>query len=402
MKRFLALALLVAFSATPYAMARPARPTLHDKILQERARAESMRAKLHQKRLELHAATDKVYDAQAQLDQTNSAISAVNAHIGDLDAQEHTTQARLDWNTLQLDAAQKSLHLHDDALKARLVAIYENGDLEYLNVLMSARSFSEFVERWEDLRLLIASNQRAVRERKALEKKVATVQASLQAAQIALAAQQAEQQRAKSQLAGLAAERANLVVMADVQRHGVATQVAQIENLTAGEEARLEALIQERQRENDAQRAAAQRAAGIAGVIPPPNAGGPSQLMWPVSGPITSPFGMRKNPFGGAPDFHPGLDIGVNTGTTVAAAAGGTVIMAQWYGGYGNYILIDHGGGISTGYGHLSAFYVSVGQQVQRGQAIAASGNTGASTGPHLHFEVRRHGKPIDPSPFLH
>ena len=402
MKRLLAIVLLIALGSTSFVDARPAKPSLHDKILAERARADQLRAQLHRKRMELHAATDKVYNAQAQLDQTNSAISVVNVHIGDLAGQERSTQARLNWNTLQLRAAQKSLHLHDDALKRRLVAIYENGDLQYLNVLMSARSWSEFVERWEDLRLLIASNQRAVHERKTLEKKVASVQASLQQAQIELAAQQAEQERAKNQLAGLAAERANLVVMADVQRRGVATQVAQIENLTAGEEARLEALIQERQRELEAQRAAAQRAAGIAGIIPPPSSGGPSQLMWPASGPITSPFGMRRNPFGGAPDFHPGLDIGISTGTTVVAAASGTVIMAQWYGGYGNYILIDHGGGISTGYGHLSSMYVSAGQQVQRGQAIAASGSTGASTGPHLHFEVRRHGKPVDPSPFLH
>ncbi len=402
MKRLIALGLLIALSATPFALAKPAKPTLHDKILQERERAELLRSQLHQKRMELHAATDKVYNAQAQLDQTNTAISVVNTRIGDLDAQERSTQARLNWNTLQLNAAQKSLHLHDDAFKRRLVGIYENGDVGYLNVLMSAHTFSEFVERWADLRLLIVANQRAVRERKSLEKKVASVQASLQQTRIALAAQQAEQQRAHAQLAGLASERANLVVMADVQRHGVATQVATIENLTAGEEARLEALIQERQRELDAQRAAARRAAGIAGVIPPPSSGGPSQLMWPASGPITSPFGMRRNPFGGAPDFHPGLDIGINSGTTVVAAASGTVIMAQWYGGYGNYILIDHGGGISTGYGHLSAFYVSAGQQVQRGQAIAASGSTGASTGPHLHFEVRRHGKPVDPSPFLH
>jgi murein DD-endopeptidase MepM/ murein hydrolase activator NlpD len=376
--------------------------SLQKKIAAERAKAEQIAQRLHQKRLELNAATVKVGDLQGQLNQTNSAISNVTARIGDLGTQEHSTQSRLNWNTIQLDAAEKSLHLHDGLLKQRLVAIYENGDLEYVNVLLTARTFSEFVERWEDLRLLIASNQRAVHDRKSAERKVASVQANLQSTQIALAQQQAEQGRARAQLSGLADERRNLVSLADAQRRGVAGQVAQIEDLSAAEEARLEALIRERQRELEAQRAAQRRAAGIAGVIPPPNEGSPSSLVWPVSGPITSPFGYRRNPFGGAPDFHPGLDIGVSTGTTVVAAASGTVIMAQWYGGYGNYILIDHGGGISTGYGHLSAFYVSTGQQVQRGQAIAASGSTGASTGPHLHFEVRKNGKPIDPSPWLH
>lgn len=404
MKRPLAVLLLLALSVSSLggAAARPAKVTLHEKILAERARAEKLHRQLHAKRLELNAATDKVYNAQSQLDQTNAAIGQVNAQIGDLDVRQRYTQGKLDRNTKELAAAQASLKLHDDLLKARLVAIYENGDLEYLNVLLTAHSFAEFVERWEDLRLLIAANQNVVRDRKAAAKRVAAVQAALQAAQIELAAQQEERHQAHSRLSALADERANLVAIADQQRHGVATQVAAIENLTATEEARLESLIQERQAQLDAQRAAARKAAGIAGVIPPPGEGAPGTLMWPASGPITSPFGMRHNPFGGAPDFHPGIDIGINTGTTVVAAASGTVIMAQWYGGYGNYILIDHGGGISTGYGHLSHFYVSTGQQVQRGQAIAASGSTGASTGPHLHFEVRKNGKPIDPSPFLH
>ena len=125
-------------------------------------------------------------------------------------------------------------------------------------------------------------------------------------------------------------------------------------------------------------------------------------MQWPLSGPITSPFGMRPNPFGGGNiEFHPGIDIGVAVGTTVSAAAAGRVIIAGWVSGYGNYVAIDHGGGMSTGYGHLSQFFVSVGQDVQRGQAIGASGNTGRSTGPHLIFEVRRNGSPIDPNPFL-
>ncbi|HEV7180248.1 MAG TPA: M23 family metallopeptidase, partial [Candidatus Baltobacteraceae bacterium] len=200
---------------------------------------------------------------------------------------------------------------------------------------------------------------------------------------------------------GLAQERHNLVAVADDQRAHVATEVSAIEELSAAEESQLESLIQERQRELEAEREAARRAAGISGK-PLPSEGGPGSFSWPVSGTITSPYGWRSNPFGGSPDFHPGLDIAAPAGTTVTAAASGTVILAQWYGGYGNFVMIDHGGNISSGYGHLSAIYVSVGQKVQRGQAIGAVGSTGHSTGPHVHFEIRVNGKPVDPTPRLH
>jgi murein DD-endopeptidase MepM/ murein hydrolase activator NlpD len=188
----------------------------------------------------------------------------------------------------------------------------------------------------------------------------------------------------------------------------VATQVAALEGLSAQEESSLEALIVERQREYEAQRraaaaaaAAARRAAGVAAMAPV-QGGIAGDLSWPVSGPVTSPFGYRQSPFGGGIEFHMGLDIAAAMGTPIAASAPGRVISASWYGGYGNYILIDHGGGISTGYAHCSAIFVSPGQDVQKGQAIGAVGSTGASTGPHLHFEVRVDGRPVDPASRLH
>ena len=375
--------------------------TLQQRIDAERQKSEALQARLQAKRHDLQAATLHVNDLQSQLHETNAAIAQVNTHLDDLNAQTNSTERKLDWNTVQLDAARKSLDLHDTLLKKRLIDIYENGDMGYAAVLLSARTFTEFVERWEDLRLLIATNETAVRSRKAAEAKVATVQTALQSSQLELAHEQQEQQQARSQLNGLAAERANLVAIADGQRQHVATEVAEIENLSAAEEAQLEALIQERQRELEAERQAARRAAGIAGK-PMPSEAGPGGFAWPVSGTITSPYGWRSNPFGGSPDFHPGLDIAAPAGTTVTAAAGGTVILAQWYGGYGNFVMIDHGGNVSSGYGHLSAIYVSVGQQVSRGQAIGAVGSTGHSTGPHVHFEIRVNGKPVDPTPRLH
>ena len=369
--------------------------TIDQRIAAQRAKAAQTQARLHQKRVELNVVTARYTDLQRQLGETNAAIQVVSGRIDSLSAQQSSTQRRIDWNTIELEAAQRSLRLHDALLKRRLVDIYEYGDLTYVNALIAARSFSEFVERWEDLRLLIAANERTVRARKAAEARVAAIEADLERTRLELQQEEEAQEEARSQLGSLADERQNLVELAAVRRRSVASEVAEMESLTAAEEAALEGLILEREREIEAQR----RAAGIAGGI---ESGGPGTFSWPVTGTITSPFGWRTNPFGGGPEFHQGLDIAAPMGTTVTAAAAGTVIMAQWYGGYGNYILIDHGGGYSTGYGHLSAIYVSTGQSVARGQAIGAVGSTGQSTGPHLHFEVRIAGKPVDPAPRLH
>ena len=368
---------------------------LQARIEAERKKAAALQAQLHAKKQQLNAATVKVQGLQAQLNETNSAIDDVTAHLNDINAQEHSTQSKANWNSVQLQAAERSLQVHDNALRTRLVEIYENGDLSYAEVLLSARTFTEFVERWEDLRLIIDANEKAVKERRAAAERVASVQAALEQTQLQLAGEQQDQARTKNQLDTLADERRNLVAVADTQRRHVANEVAEMEDLSASEEAQLEALIRERERQLEAQR----KAQGIAGNYVPSS---PGSFAWPVSGTITSPFGWRSNPFGGAPEFHQGLDIAAPTGTTITASSGGTVLMAQWYGGYGNYILIDDGGGYSTGYGHLSAFYVSAGQQVKQGQAIGAVGCTGECTGPHVHFEIRLNGKPVDPAPRLH
>jgi murein DD-endopeptidase MepM/ murein hydrolase activator NlpD len=118
-------------------------------------------------------------------------------------------------------------------------------------------------------------------------------------------------------------------------------------------------------------------------------------LVWPVSGPVTSGFGPRWG------RMHEGIDIAVPEGTPVVAAAAGVVIHAGWLGGYGNLVVVDHGGGLSTAYAHNSSFAVSVGDSVSQGEVIAYSGNTGNSSGPHVHFEVRVNGSAVDPLGYL-
>jgi murein DD-endopeptidase MepM/ murein hydrolase activator NlpD len=124
--------------------------------------------------------------------------------------------------------------------------------------------------------------------------------------------------------------------------------------------------------------------------------------LWPVRGQITAGFGQRMDPFSGEGAFHAGVDISVPFGTKVIAAADGIVLEAGPEAGYGNEILIDHGDGLSTKYGHLSAIFVVVGQMLKRGQTIGAVGMTGKTTGPHLHYEVHIHDTPVNPTKYLH
>jgi murein DD-endopeptidase MepM/ murein hydrolase activator NlpD len=138
--------------------------------------------------------------------------------------------------------------------------------------------------------------------------------------------------------------------------------------------------------------AGAQSAPSDGGSSAPPSSGG---LIWPCAGPITSPFGMRWG------SLHPGIDIGAPTGTPIKAAASGRVLTASYNGGYGNLVVLDNGNGIATAYAHQSQIAVSVGETVTQGQVIGYVGSTGFSTGPHLHFEVRVNGSPVDPMGYL-
>lgn len=122
----------------------------------------------------------------------------------------------------------------------------------------------------------------------------------------------------------------------------------------------------------------------------------------PFYGRISSEYGYRKNPFGGyIGEFHPGIDIKGSVGDDVRATADGIVVRNDWYGGYGNAVLIDHGSGLTTLYGHLSRVKVVPGQEVKTGDVIGFMGSTGRSTGPHVHYEIRKNGEDIDPAPFL-
>ena len=398
MRRTLAVAALVALTAG----AAGAKSHVDDKIRAQQAHLHDVHLKLEQKRHELHDARLKVGSLASQLAETTRNIAGVNGRIGALDAQIRSTERKLAWNRVQLSGARKTLKRHQDALNRRIVDAYEHGDLGYVEVLLASRSFNDFVERWNDIRYLVKANENTIRDRKADEHKVAVIESSLVGTQAVLAGAQAQARQQRFALDALATQRRELVAAADAERQTVQQQVVQLDEESAEAESALEALVRQKQAEEAARRLAERRARQLAGEAVTPEASAPGHLSWPASGPITSGFGMRNNPVTHIFRLHAGIDIGVPTGTTVAAAATGRIIIAGWDdGGCGNYIVIDHGGRLATQYCHLSQIFVGVGQEVQRGQAIAASGSTGNSTGPHLHFGVRVDGKPVDPMSYL-
>ncbi len=401
-----ALAVMVCVPST--ASPAPTPVPLSVKIKQKQAVIEATRRKLEASRQKLHQARYKVMTISEALADTNSSIQRVASELISLHATIGSTQRRLGVRKHQLSAVQSSLDLHRQSLNSRLVDVYEYGPTTYLEALLDSSSFVDFIQRWDFIHYILKADGDLIalinRDEAAYERVVA----ALELTENELASQQQQQQHAREQLGVLADERRQLLTVAKVQRNVVAQQVYDLENLTAAEEARLQALIVEKQREDAlaVERAKlagcqARRAAAIAAGQPAPQCvpsfGGLVQFAWPVHGPITSPFGMRTDPVSGRYQLHSGIDIGASYGVPITASADGNVIFAGWYGGYGNAIIIDHGSGYSTLYAHCSAMYVTANQPVRRGQAIGAVGATGWATGPHLHFEIRRNGVPIDP-----
>lgn len=395
----LALAAALGASLLPASAAKPA---LDERIRQQQSKVHATRLQLQQKRQQLGNVQARIGSYAEQLATTNRNISAVQAHLDQLDAAIASTQRKLAWIRVQLDAAQATLQRHNDALRRRLIDAYENGDLGYVAVLLDARSFSDFVERWNDIGFVIKADEATIRERRADADRVAAIQTSLLSDEASLESAQGAADQQRHALDALAQERRNLLDVADNERRRVAQQVEQLSDISDQAEGALEALVAEKQREEEERRLEARRAAGLAGEPLPPDPGAPTELVWPVAGPITSPFGMRMHPVYGRPVFNAGIDIAAALGTTVSAAAAGRVIVASYQGECGNMIAIDHGGGMSTVYCHLSQMFVGVGQDVEGGQAIGAVGMSGDATGPHLHFEVMENAHPVDPISFLH
>jgi murein DD-endopeptidase MepM/ murein hydrolase activator NlpD len=342
---------------------------------------------------------------QRQLDTAQSKLTA-------LESQQRVTEGRL-------AEARDALGAAKDELGRQAIAAYtgQSEAASYAAMLLKSASLGDLASKRSYMRAVVGSQTETIASTERLRDEVGDLGKQLETSR-------AEAQGQRDLVVG---QRTTLQTSRDAQasaRSEVQAEIAQTDKLR-GEvlarkdefESQLTSLEQEsaaiaatlRQRQADAAAAAARAATSttVAGASPSPTAAAaptkaPGRLIVPVPGaPITSPFGYRIHPIYGTSKLHTGIDYGADEGTPIRAAADGVVVSAGWYGGYGNATIIDHGGGIATLYGHQSSIGVSAGQKITQGQIIGRVGCTGDCTGPHVHFEVRLNGDPVNPLGYL-
>ena len=376
--------------------------------------------------LDASAARKRELDAQvAAMDRdigvAQRNLSAAESKLAAAEAEQRRTEARLAEAQEELEAARAKLR--DYAIAAYTG---QSDAARVLKVTFRAHSMGELVAKRSYMKAVATNQSEVISLDERLRDEVADLHGQLQVAR----------DEAQDQRNVVADERSRLQGARDAQdevRSQVAvemartdqvrgevvarkaefeTQIAELEQ----ESAAIEATLRQRAEEQRA-RAAAEAAAPPAapgppgeagpapaapGAEPAPPSGGGGGLISPIPGaPITSPFGYRVHPIYGDSRLHTGVDMGASSGTPIRSAGDGVVVTAEWYGGYGNATIIDHGNGLATLYGHQSSIGVSAGQRVSQGQVIGRVGCTGSCTGPHLHFEVREDGTPVNPLNYI-
>lgn len=323
------------------------------------ARVENLSEKLRVLQEEVDAATSEYNDVKGRLDKVQSDIYE---------------------NTELLNKTEKELKVKNKKLAKRVRDIYINGQISYVDVLFGAKDFSDFLTRMDILKRIIKHDYDLIMKVKADREIVMNTKAKLEKdkADVELLVADAEIKQKNM----LDKKQAQQVLLDKAEYDRDVSQQAYEEIMAASEE--ITRMIQ--------------RSQMVGGSYV---ASGSGAMIWPLNGPITSEFGWRTHPIFGTQRYHSGLDIGGDYGLPIVAAASGTVIHAGWISGYGYTVIIDHGGGITTLYGHNESLLVGEGESVSQGQTIAMCGSTGNSTGPHCHFEVRENGEPVSPYSYL-
>lgn len=372
-KRITALLLTAAFLISVIM------PVYADELEESRAKLQDVSRQIQQQKNNISNVKKQEKSILDQLNDVETNIATTQQEIDALDDKISYLEKDIDKTEQEIKEREEKLQEQIDYLSERLVYMYEDGmEVSYMEVLFSATDIKDFLTRYDLLQFIVENDMELIetinKEKRALDVKKADLEiqkrelVDLKASQEAKKAQLSEQREEKQ------------VLLGNVRQEKSSYEKALKELEQASRE--LEAIIRKAQ-------TGEQLGTGV--------------YTWPAPGysSITSPYGWRYHPILKVNKLHTGVDIGAPMGANIVAADAGKVIYAGWQNGYGQTVIIDHGAGKSTLYGHQSKIMVSYGQSVDKGQIIGKVGSTGWSTGPHLHFEVRINGSPTNPMSYL-
>ncbi len=337
--------------------------------------------------------TNYLNELLVQIDAVSNQLSQIALDIENTEQDLRVTAEKLDETKARI--AERS-HLLD----SRIRLMYTDGAVSYLDVLLSSTSFTDFLERADSLQAIADQDHVLLEEHKHDKELIVQQQQQLEQDYAKVKGLYADAESHKSQLEAKEVEKQQLIAK-------YSEEIEQSEEISEEQEALLIELATKRaalEKEKNKLKAAQvytykKSSTGSGGFK-----GNGGSMSVPVSGArLSSNYGTRVHPITGVKKKHTGVDMAAPQGTDIHAAEGGVVIVAEWWSGYGNTVIIDHGDDVWTLYGHIrnGGIKVEKGQQVKRGEKIAEVGSTGNSTGPHLHFEVRINGNPVDPMPYL-
>lgn len=356
---------------------------------------------LNDKKGELQDVQENINGLQSKIKGVKNQKQSIYSQITKLEGQMNTVENELESLNNQIDSTNNSISVtkksletaieelgdYKDLYSKRLRAMYMNGTPGYLEIILTSSSFSDFISRIDVVKRIMEHDSNILVNMKEKQKNIEVKKAELEEKKTKLVGLQQQSTGKKNQLTVVSREKKDLYSELNSDQK-------ELEKALDGEiraskeiEAEIKAIMAASQNSNlayDGKRY---------NILKNSEAGRTIK--------VTSAFGMRMHPILKVYKLHTGMDFGVPSGTPVHAMADGEVIIAKYSSSYGNYIVINHGSGITTLYAHNSKLLVSVGDKVKGGQVISKSGNTGYSTGAHMHFEVRKNGTPINPAPYV-
>ena len=334
---------------------------------------------------DIDASKDKKAAAEKEKTQIDENVNKLSDQLEEINKSLNSLNTKKDAINKQLEEAYEKEEKQEELLKKRLRVMYEDGAISYFSILMSSDSIFDFFYNLEMLRQISEYDNKVLEELKETKAAIEKSKAELDAV---IAEETSKKNELKAAEAKLKAESDKKVAYMKELEKDIESYKKKLDEIEK-QEAQLRAEI-------------ARQMQGQSGSnVPKSFVGG--TFAWPAPGVtyITSQYGYRTHPTTKQYKLHTGVDIGAPSGTSVVAAADGVVTISGNHTAYGKYISINHGGGVGTLYAHNSQLLVSVGESVKKGQVIAKSGNTGWSTGPHLHFEVLINGSPVNPMQYF-